>query len=134
MFHFKELCDLRQQQDEQINISQTSVSSSLQIFAGLLVNVSSIVGWLSWLKYFSIPGYGLSALQINEFTGLNFCSGLNNTDIPPVISCTGEAYLEKQGIDYSTWGLWQNHLALIIMIFCFLSIAYLKLRFIKKFT
>ncbi|XP_037538184.1 broad substrate specificity ATP-binding cassette transporter ABCG2 [Nematolebias whitei] len=116
------------------NIYMTISFVFMMIFAGLLVNVSSIVSWLSWLKFFSIPRYGLSALQINEFTGLNFCSGLNGTIIPPVISCTGEAYLEKQGIDYSTWGLWQNHLALIIMIFCFLSIAYLKLRFIKKFT
>ncbi|XP_013877614.1 broad substrate specificity ATP-binding cassette transporter ABCG2 [Austrofundulus limnaeus] len=116
------------------NIFMTISFVFMMIFAGLLVNVSSIVDWLSWLKYFSIPRYGLSALQINEFTGLNFCSGLNGTNIPPVISCTGEAYLEKQGIDYSTWGLWQNHMALIIMIFCFLSIAYLKLRFIKKFT
>ncbi|KAJ3585401.1 hypothetical protein NHX12_014120 [Muraenolepis orangiensis] len=64
--------------------------------------------------YFSIPRYGLSALQINE--------------------CTGEAFLSGQGIDYSTWGLWQNHMALVIMTFIFLFIAYVKLHFIKKFT
>uniref|UniRef100_A0A672L1E6 ATP-binding cassette sub-family G member 2-like n=1 Tax=Sinocyclocheilus grahami TaxID=75366 RepID=A0A672L1E6_SINGR len=50
-------------------------------------------------------------------------------------SCsTGEDFLSDQGIDYSTWGLWQNHLALGIMTLIFLIIAYLKLRFIKKFT
>lgn len=31
----------------------------LQIFAGLLVNVPSIASWLAWLKYLSIPRYGL---------------------------------------------------------------------------
>uniref|UniRef100_A0A3Q2VNJ0 ATP-binding cassette, sub-family G (WHITE), member 2a n=1 Tax=Haplochromis burtoni TaxID=8153 RepID=A0A3Q2VNJ0_HAPBU len=42
------------------------------IFAGLLVNIPSIASWLAWLKYLSIPRYGLSALQANEFTGLTF--------------------------------------------------------------
>uniref|UniRef100_A0A673J6Y9 ATP-binding cassette sub-family G member 2-like n=1 Tax=Sinocyclocheilus rhinocerous TaxID=307959 RepID=A0A673J6Y9_9TELE len=50
-------------------------------------------------------------------------------------SCsTGEGFLSDQGIDYSTWGMWQNHLALGIMTLIFLIIAYLKLRFIKKFS
>uniref|UniRef100_H2ZVB0 Broad substrate specificity ATP-binding cassette transporter ABCG2 n=1 Tax=Latimeria chalumnae TaxID=7897 RepID=H2ZVB0_LATCH len=57
------------------------------IFSGLLVNLTSILDWLSWLKYFSIPRYGLAALQVNEFTGLNFCS---NVTTPQVLStnCT----------------------------------------------
>uniref|UniRef100_A0A672HHG4 ATP-binding cassette, sub-family G (WHITE), member 2a n=1 Tax=Salarias fasciatus TaxID=181472 RepID=A0A672HHG4_SALFA len=38
------------------------------------------------------------------------------------------------GIDYSTWGFWQNHMALLIMTACFLTITYLKLRFVRKFT
>lgn len=48
--------------------------------------------------------------------------------------CTGEQHLKAQGIDYSTWGLWENHVALIVMTVIFLSIAYVKLRFMKKFT
>uniref|UniRef100_A0A8C6KB40 ATP-binding cassette, sub-family G (WHITE), member 2a n=1 Tax=Nothobranchius furzeri TaxID=105023 RepID=A0A8C6KB40_NOTFU len=110
------------------NIFMTISFVFMMIFAGLLVNLPSIASWLAWLKYLSIPRYGLSALQANEFPGLNFCTGLNSS------MCTGESYLEKQGVDYSTWGLWQNHLALIVMIICFLTIAYLKLRFIRKFT
>lgn len=31
----------------------------VQIFSGLLVNLKSIMDWLSWLKYLSIPRYGL---------------------------------------------------------------------------
>ncbi|KAM6909232.1 broad substrate specificity ATP-binding cassette transporter ABCG2 [Xenentodon cancila] len=116
------------------NIFMTIACVFMMIFAGLLVNLPSIVSWLAWLKYLSIPRYGLSALQANEFTGLNFCQGLNHTVIPPGLACTGEEFLEEQGVEYSTWGLWQNHLALSIMTICFLTIAYLKLRFIRKFT
>lgn len=48
--------------------------------------------------------------------------------------CTGEQYLDYLGIEYTTWGLWENHVALTVMTFIFLIIAYLKLRYIKKFT
>lgn len=116
------------------NIFMTIACVFMMIFAGLLVNLPSISGWLSWLKYFSIPRYGLGALQVNEFTGLNFCRGINTTITPPGLSCTGEEFLKEQGVDFSTWGFWQNHMALGIMTFCFLTIAYLKLRFIRKFT
>ncbi|XP_061490660.1 broad substrate specificity ATP-binding cassette transporter ABCG2-like isoform X2 [Rhineura floridana] len=30
------------------------------IFSGLLVNLPSVMSWLNWLKYFSIPRYGLT--------------------------------------------------------------------------
>lgn len=110
------------------NLYMTICFVFMMIFAGLLVNLPSIADWLVWLKYLSIPRYGFAALQINEFVGLTFCEPNNGT-------CqTGEKVLERQGVDYSTWGLWQNHLALIMMNIVFLSIAYLKLRFIRKFT
>ncbi|XP_029931817.1 ATP-binding cassette sub-family G member 2-like isoform X1 [Myripristis murdjan] len=116
------------------NIFMTITFVFMMIFAGLLVNLPSIASWLAWLKYFSIPRYGLAALQINEFVGLRICDDRNITVRPPGLICTGEEYLEDQGVDYSPWGLWQNHVALATMTVCFLSIAYLKLRFIKKFT
>ncbi|KAF7252826.1 ATP-binding cassette sub-family G member 2 [Varanus komodoensis] len=57
------------------------------VFSGLLVNITTVSSWLLWLKYFSIPRYGLNALQINEFTGLKFCKdtteGINITCITP---------------------------------------------------
>ncbi|KAJ4939773.1 hypothetical protein JOQ06_029209 [Pogonophryne albipinna] len=96
------------------NIFITITFIVMMIFAGVLVNLPSIPSWLAWLKYFSIPRYGFAALQINEFTG--------------------EEFLDYQGVDWSTWGLWQNYVALGVMTFCFLTIAYLKLRFIRKFT
>ncbi|XP_073794813.1 broad substrate specificity ATP-binding cassette transporter ABCG2 isoform X1 [Danio rerio] len=113
------------------NIFMTISFVFMMIFSGLLVNLPSVATWLNWLKYFSIPRYGLSALQINEFTGLFFCDNRNNSGS---VCSSGEEFLQEQGIDYSAWGLWQNHLALGIMTFIFLCIAYLKLRFIKKFT
>nr|XP_023683404.1 ATP-binding cassette sub-family G member 2-like [Paramormyrops kingsleyae]XP_023683405.1 ATP-binding cassette sub-family G member 2-like [Paramormyrops kingsleyae] len=126
------------------NIFMTISFVFMMIFSGLLVNLPSIMDWLAWFKYFSITRYGLTALQINEFRGLNFCEHLpppptempdmNCTIVTPGLTCTGEDFLKEQGIDYSTWGLWQNHVALLIMTIIFLTIAYLKLRFIRKFT
>uniref|UniRef100_UPI003AAC897C broad substrate specificity ATP-binding cassette transporter ABCG2-like n=1 Tax=Centroberyx gerrardi TaxID=166262 RepID=UPI003AAC897C len=118
------------------NIYMTISCVFMMIFAGLLVNLPSIVSWLAWLKYLSIPRYGLGALQVNEFVGLKFCGGFNSIkrNLCSLLSCTGEDFLVEQGVDYSSWGFWQNHLALGVMTFCFLTIAYLKLRFIKKFT
>uniref|UniRef100_A0A4W6BQY9 ATP-binding cassette, sub-family G (WHITE), member 2a n=1 Tax=Lates calcarifer TaxID=8187 RepID=A0A4W6BQY9_LATCA len=118
------------------NIFMTIACVFMMIFAGLLVNLPSIVSWLAWLKYLSIPRYGLSALQVNEFTGLKFCQDLNTSFIPPgiAISVNDLEFLTEQGVDYSTWGFWQNHVALGAMTICFLAITYLKLRFIRKFT
>ncbi|XP_008323546.2 broad substrate specificity ATP-binding cassette transporter ABCG2 [Cynoglossus semilaevis] len=116
------------------NIFLTITFVFMMIFAGLLVNLPSVASWLSWLKYLSIPRYGLSALQINEFTDLVFCHGLNISTIPPGLACTGEEFLAEQGVDFSTWGFWQNHVALSIMMICFLAITYFKLRFIRKFS
>ncbi|KAF6128467.1 ATP binding cassette subfamily G member 2 (Junior blood group) [Phyllostomus discolor] len=108
----------------------------MMIFSGLLVNLRTIVPWLSWLQYLSIPRYGYAALQYNEFLGQNFCPGFNVTanNTCSFAICTGEEFLVNQGIDLSSWGLWQNHVALACMIVIFLTIAYLKLLFLKKFT
>ncbi|XP_010751585.3 broad substrate specificity ATP-binding cassette transporter ABCG2d [Larimichthys crocea] len=128
------------------NIFMTITFVFMMIFSGLLVNLPSIMDWLAWLKYFSIPRYGLAALKINEFVGLKFCDEavIRNTNISTTmtncsastvgLTCTGEQYLDYMGIEYTTWGLWENHVALIVMTFIFLVIAYLKLRYIKKFT
>ncbi|KAM8971160.1 broad substrate specificity ATP-binding cassette transporter ABCG2 isoform X1 [Sarcophilus harrisii] len=119
------------------NILMTIAFVFMMIFAGLLVNLRTIVPWLSWLQYFSIPRYGYTALQHNEFLGLNFCPSDNTTvsnDTCKYAVCSGEDFLRNQGIDLSPWGLWQNHIALACMIVIFLTIAYLKLLFLKKFS
>uniref|UniRef100_A0A4W4DSG5 ABC transporter domain-containing protein n=1 Tax=Electrophorus electricus TaxID=8005 RepID=A0A4W4DSG5_ELEEL len=132
------------------NIFMTISFVFMMVSTRLLVNLPSIPDWLNWFKYFSIPRYGLAALEVNEFVGLDFCDvrplptgapRLNTTvanitcNVLTGRSCTsGEQFLMEQGIDYSTWGLWQNHVAMATMTIVFLSIAYFKLRFIKKFT
>nr|XP_009930588.1 PREDICTED: ATP-binding cassette sub-family G member 2 [Opisthocomus hoazin] len=124
------------------NLFVTIAFVFMTIFSGLLVNLTSVLPWLAWLKYFSIPRYGLTALQINELTGLNFCSSSDNASLISNDNygqtrqslCTGDEYLKSQGIDTSSWGLWQNHLALACMTVIFLTISYLKLRFMKKFS
>ncbi len=35
------------------------ISPCVQIFSGLLVNLPSVGDWLNWLKYLSIPRFGL---------------------------------------------------------------------------
>ncbi|XP_010143116.1 PREDICTED: ATP-binding cassette sub-family G member 2-like, partial [Buceros rhinoceros silvestris] len=115
------------------------------IFSGLLVNLPSVMEWLNWLQYLSIPRYGLTALQVNEFRDLYFCGENPNVTAsvgdtgtcPPSISgemCSGEAYLCSQGIPPTSWAMWENIVALFCMTVIFLIIAYAKLRFMRKFT
>ncbi|XP_012737706.3 broad substrate specificity ATP-binding cassette transporter ABCG2 [Fundulus heteroclitus] len=125
------------------NIFMTITFVFMMIFSGLLVNLPSIVDWLAWLKYFSIPRYGFAALKINEFEGLRFCEeparqpANASSDCGASSAaqmCRGEQYLDYLGIRSSSWGLWENHVALAVMMVVFLFIAYLKLRYIRKFT
>nr|XP_033799609.1 broad substrate specificity ATP-binding cassette transporter ABCG2-like isoform X2 [Geotrypetes seraphini] len=118
------------------------------IFSGLLVNLPSVMDWLNWLKYFSIPRYGLTALQVNEFRGLYFCAdkppNITNTEIikgkcakdPSQYTevCYGEEHLCSQGNGIDDWAMWENIVALICMTLIFLVITYTKLRLMKKFT
>ncbi|NWH33801.1 ABCG2 protein, partial [Chloropsis hardwickii] len=98
------------------------------IFSGLLVNLPSVMGWLNWLKYFSIPRYGLTVSRK--------CVPHSNMNLCPVLfcRCSGEAYLCSQGIAPTSWAMWENIVALFCMTVIFLIIAYAKLRFMRKFT
>ncbi|NXF82803.1 ABCG2 protein, partial [Sclerurus mexicanus] len=139
------------------NLLMTITFVFMILFSGLLVNLTSVLPWLAWLKYLSIPRYGMTALEINELKGLNFCGSndtvsSSNSSRPQMGQiclkltkfvnvcvficriCTGDDYLKSQGIDASTWGLWQNHVALACMSLIFFTISYLKLHFMKKFS
>ncbi|XP_062989272.1 broad substrate specificity ATP-binding cassette transporter ABCG2-like isoform X2 [Elgaria multicarinata webbii] len=118
----------------------------MMIFSGLLVNLPSVMSSLNWLKYLSIPRYGLTALEVNEFRDLHFCEDnmLNTTETPSVHNCPqsswleqmcyGETYLCSQGIEPTNWAMWENIVALLCLTVIFLLIAYTKIRFMKKFT
>ncbi|NWH89578.1 ABCG2 protein, partial [Aegithalos caudatus] len=103
------------------------------IFSGLLVNLPSVMGWLNWLKYFSIPRYGLT-VRVEGITWR--CVPHSNMNLCPLLfcRCSGEAYLCSQGIAPTSWAMWENIVALFCMTVIFLIIAYAKLRFMRKFT
>ncbi|XP_026060687.1 ATP-binding cassette sub-family G member 2-like [Carassius auratus] len=96
----------------------------MMVFGGFLVNLNSMLNWLSWLKWASIFKYGLDAVTINEMKGQVFYSG--NTTL------TGEMYLQSQGIDYSVWGFWQNQVALLGIVLVCMTFAYIQLRRINR--
>uniref|UniRef100_A0A3Q3LCT4 ABC transporter domain-containing protein n=1 Tax=Mastacembelus armatus TaxID=205130 RepID=A0A3Q3LCT4_9TELE len=96
----------------------------MMVFGGFLVNLNSMLSWLSWLKWFSIFRYGLDAAFINELKGQLFYS--NGTIVP------GELLLKSKDIDYSLWGFWQNHVALLGIIAACMILAYVQLRRISR--
>uniref|UniRef100_A0A671SNC5 ABC-type xenobiotic transporter n=1 Tax=Sinocyclocheilus anshuiensis TaxID=1608454 RepID=A0A671SNC5_9TELE len=116
------------------NIFMTISFIFMMIFSGLLVNLKSTMDWLSWLK--NVYSFE-QALEINEFVGLKFCGNVSTVMSSPaadVLMCTGEQHLTFQGINYSSWGFWHNHMALTVLTLIFLIIGYIKLRFIHKFS
>ncbi|MGH0132134.1 UNVERIFIED_CONTAM: hypothetical protein FKN15_049995 [Acipenser sinensis] len=119
-------------------VSYTATAMTLAISADQsVVAVANIFMTISFVF--------MMALQVNEFVGLDFCKNSSTSSVPsgdnincsvssPFVLCTGEQFLQRQGIEATEWGLWENHLALAIMTLIFLAIAYLKLRFMKKFS
>uniref|UniRef100_A0A8C2AUV6 ATP-binding cassette, sub-family G (WHITE), member 2c n=1 Tax=Cyprinus carpio TaxID=7962 RepID=A0A8C2AUV6_CYPCA len=74
----------------------------MMVFGGFLVNLNSMLSWMSWL----------------------------NSN--PTKLMTGDMYLDHQEIDYSLWGFWQNQVALTgIMCMC-LILSYVQLRRINR--
>ncbi|XP_004640707.1 ATP-binding cassette sub-family G member 2-like [Octodon degus] len=107
----------------------------MMIFLAMSLYFETMAPQLLWLQYFSIPHYGFMALRHNEFLGQIYCAGLNATESSNCLNyiiCYGDEYLTTYGIDLSTWGLWQNYVALACMIIIFLTVAYLKLLLLKK--
>ncbi|EGW10182.1 ATP-binding cassette sub-family G member 3 [Cricetulus griseus] len=105
------------------------------VHAGLSLYHINFMYDLSWIQYFSIPHYGFSALQHNEFLGQNFCPEHKTAEISRCqgyVICTTEEYLANQGIDISSWGFWKNYVALGCIMIIFLSITYVQLLSLKK--
>ncbi|XP_031192922.1 ATP-binding cassette sub-family G member 3 isoform X2 [Mastomys coucha] len=103
-------------------------------FSGLSVYSGSFLPKLSWIQYFSIPHYGFRALLHNEFLGQNFCPEHYTEEVSRChnyVICTGEEFLMIQGIDLSSWGFWENHLALICIMIILLTITYVQLLQLK---
>ncbi|CAF2953683.1 unnamed protein product [Rotaria sp. Silwood2] len=99
------------------------------VFSGYLVEIESVVIFLSWIKWISIFRYSTNIFSINEFSGLQLCLP-NRTDICPI---DGTKILKDQKIDYSSeWDLWKNFVALGGIMLGFLILTYIQLRRMKK--
>ena len=51
-----------------VQIAITLTFVFMLAFAGLLVNIETVVPWLAWIQYLSIPRYALIGFSINEFS------------------------------------------------------------------
>nr|XP_039268608.1 broad substrate specificity ATP-binding cassette transporter ABCG2-like [Styela clava] len=130
------------------------------MFSGLLVNVDTILPWLSWLKYLSIARYGLVGLSVNELWGQNFTSCSANlttfqssifasSDVVEIsrpdnetvcISIQGDEYLHSSlsigasGSEINSWDLWQNVVALACIATGLYTLTYIQLTRIKTYS
>ncbi|CAF1634227.1 unnamed protein product [Adineta ricciae] len=101
----------------------------MMIFSGFLIDLQSIFPFLRWLQWISAFRYATNLLTINEFRNLTFCL-TNNSHICPI---RGEEILSQRDIPYENdWDMWKNFVALIIMIFIFLTMAFIQLIRMKK--
>lgn len=99
------------------------------IFSGFLVKIGTVLKGLQWIQYLSFFRYSSNILSINEFKGLEFYS-VNKTS---GVTRSGDDLLTEFGIEHMTaWDLWKNFVALGSMALGFLTLTYLRLRFMKK--
>ncbi|XP_041497909.1 ATP-binding cassette sub-family G member 3-like [Microtus oregoni] len=105
------------------------------VFSGQSLYSGNFILGLSWIQYLSIPHYGFTAFIHNEFSGQNFCLENNTTELRRChnyVICTGEEFLTSQGINLSSWGFWENHVALACLTIILLSFTYVQLLLSKK--
>lgn len=99
------------------------------VFSGYMVEINSVLPWLSWLQWLSATRYASNILVINEFKDLTFCQS-NSTTFCPL---SGKALLTKQALDHQTdWDLWKHVLALFLMTVTFFLLALMQLFRTKK--
>nr|XP_039270074.1 broad substrate specificity ATP-binding cassette transporter ABCG2-like [Styela clava] len=130
------------------------------IFSGLLINVDSVMPWLSWLKYLSVARYSLVALSINEMRGRVFTSCNNITSLEMsssfgsvpysnmtkydngtvCVTVKGEEFLHTSlaigtsAADITDWDMWQNHVALSCFVVGLFCLTYIQLTRVKTYS
>ena len=103
---------------------------TMMLFSGLLIDLSSIVRFLRWLQWLSVFRYASNVLAINEFRNLTLCLSSHSDSC----SVTGESILLRRHIAHSsTWDLWKNLLALLLITLTFFLMAFVQLLRIKKY-
>ncbi|CAF1236409.1 unnamed protein product [Adineta steineri] len=103
---------------------------TMMLFSGFLIDIQSIVSFLRWIQWISVFRYASNVLAINEFRNLTLCLS-SHCDIGLM---TGEEILSRRHISYSsTWDIWKNILALLLITITFFLMTYIQLLRIKKF-
>nr|XP_039268786.1 broad substrate specificity ATP-binding cassette transporter ABCG2-like [Styela clava] len=124
------------------------------LFSGAMINVGSVMPWLSWLQYLSLARYSLVALAVNEMRGQIFFSCTNSTSQPSpptgyygsvnytgninenmtiCVSVKGEEYLHtslnvgESAQNITNWDMWQNHVAMCCIIVGLHILTYIQL-------
>ncbi|CAF2413676.1 unnamed protein product [Rotaria sp. Silwood2] len=111
------------------NLVTAAYCVAMLVFTGYLLDVTTTIEFLAWIKWVSIFRYASNAITVNEFTDLKLCQ-TNNTNICLI---NGEDILKDQKIDYSTtWDLWANFVALGVMTFVYFALTYVQLLRIQK--
>ncbi|KAJ2386715.1 hypothetical protein H4S02_003721 [Coemansia sp. RSA 2611] len=100
--------------------------ATLMLFAGNLSNAKAITPVLRWIKYICMFFYAYAGLMQNEFGGLTFTCGSNDT----ACYATGEDVISKYGLDQlPIWACVVINLGLGVGFF---AIAYCLLRWVAK--
>ena len=116
-----------------VQIAITLTFVFMLAFAGLLVNIETVVPWLAWIQYLSIPRYALIGFSINEFS-----SGK--------VNCTSDVAGSLQAIDGMDWveitlatettqrEYWISIIALLCLTFGFFVIGFFMMKRVKTTT
>lgn len=99
------------------------------LFGGFLINKSSLPKFINWMKYTSFLNYAFEILTVNEFVGVTVYFNPVDIPVPPTV-LDGTVFLEQ--FDMVPSRVPMDYLALGIMGFIQLTIAYLFLRFFIK--
>ncbi|UJR24825.1 hypothetical protein I4U23_006199 [Adineta vaga] len=103
---------------------------TMMLFSGFLISLESIASFLRWIQWLSVFRYASNALAINEFRNLTLCLASQST----ICLTKGEDILTHRQIPHTTtWHLWQNIVALVMIILTFFLMAYIQLLRMKKF-
>ncbi|CAF4479642.1 unnamed protein product [Rotaria sp. Silwood2] len=102
----------------------------MMLFSGLLINIESILSFLRWIQWISVFRYASNVLAINEFRNLTLCLPYDTDQC----SMKGEEILTRRHISYTTtWDIWKNIFALLLISGTFFIFTYIQLLRIKKF-
>jgi hypothetical protein len=95
------------------------------VFTGYLVDVTTPLAILRWIKWISVFRYASDGMTTNELTNLTLCHH-DETDL--CVPLHGEIVLQSLNIDHrSSWDLWMNFVALSVLTLLFFLFTFAQL-------